>query len=163
MPTLPDALLTTDGPDDWRAAAEKVGFPLLVKASAGGGGKGMRLVAGVEGLEDAVNGARREAAAAFGDGTVFLERYLTASRHVEIQVFGDGHGTAIHFGERECSVQRRHQKVVEEAPSPVVRPETRARMGDVACALVTRARLRRRRNRGVPVRRHRSVASTSWR
>ena len=137
VPTLPDALLTTDGPDDWRAAAEKVGFPLLVKASAGGGGKGMRLVAGVEGLEDAVNGARREAAAAFGDGTVFLERYLTASRHVEIQVFGDGHGTAIHFGERECSVQRRHQKVVEEAPSPVVRPETRARMGDVACALVT--------------------------
>ncbi|GAA1951582.1 biotin carboxylase N-terminal domain-containing protein [Catenulispora subtropica] len=136
VPTLPDALLTTDEPEDWRKAAETVGFPLLVKASAGGGGKGMRLVAGMDGLEDAVTGARREAAAAFGDGTVFLERYLTASRHVEIQVFGDTDGNAIHFGERECSVQRRHQKVVEEAPSSAVRPETRARMGEVACALV---------------------------
>ena len=136
VPTLPDALLTTDEPDDWRKAAAGVGYPLLVKASAGGGGKGMRLVAAVEGLEDAVAGARREAAAAFGDGTVFLERYLTASRHVEIQVFGDAHGNAVHFGERECSVQRRHQKVVEEAPSPVVAPETRERMGEVACALV---------------------------
>jgi len=136
VPTLPDALLTGDAPGDWRAAAAGVGFPLLVKASAGGGGKGMRLVASIEGLEDAVNGARREAAAAFGDGTVFLERYLTASRHIEIQVFGDRHGGAVHFGERECSVQRRHQKVVEEAPSPVVTPETRQQMGEVACALV---------------------------
>ncbi|GAA2066295.1 biotin carboxylase N-terminal domain-containing protein [Catenulispora yoronensis] len=136
VPTLPDALLTGDDPREWREAAAKVGFPLLVKASAGGGGKGMRLVAAVEGLEDAVTGARREAAAAFGDGTVFLERYLTESRHVEIQVFGDTHGDAVHFGERECSVQRRHQKVVEEAPSPVVTPETRQHMGEVACALV---------------------------
>jgi acetyl/propionyl-CoA carboxylase alpha subunit len=136
VPVLADALLTTDEPEDWRKAAAGVGFPLLVKASAGGGGKGMRLVSSVDEVENAVSGARREATAAFGDGTVFLERYLTASRHIEIQVFGDHDGNAIHFGERECSVQRRHQKVVEEAPSSVVRPEVRARMGEVACALV---------------------------
>ncbi|MEY9904144.1 propionyl-CoA carboxylase alpha chain [Catenulispora sp. MAP12-49] len=136
VPVLPDALLTTDEPEDWREAAEGVGFPLLVKASAGGGGKGMRLVSAVEELENAVSGARREAAAAFGDGTVFLERYLTASRHIEIQVFGDMHGNAVFYGERECSVQRRHQKVVEEAPSSAVGAEVRARMGEVACALV---------------------------
>jgi 3-methylcrotonyl-CoA carboxylase alpha subunit len=136
VPVLPDALLTSDEPEDWRKAAAGVGFPLLVKASAGGGGKGMRLVSAAEELENAVSGARREAAAAFGDGTVFLERYLAASRHIEIQVFGDSHGEAVFFGERECSVQRRHQKVVEEAPSPVVGAAARAGMGEVACALV---------------------------
>ncbi|NUP51073.1 MAG: biotin/lipoyl-binding protein [Catenulispora sp.] len=136
VPTLPDALLSTDDPDDWRKAAEGVGYPLLVKASAGGGGKGMRLVAAVEGLEDAVAGARREAAAAFGDGTVFLERYLTVARHIEIQVFGDAHGRADYYFERECSVQRRHQKVVEEAPSPATTAGTVHAMGEVACNLV---------------------------
>ncbi|ACU69119.1 Carbamoyl-phosphate synthase L chain ATP- binding [Catenulispora acidiphila DSM 44928] len=136
VPVLPDALLTTDEPDDWRRSSEGVGFPLLVKASAGGGGKGMRLVSSVEELENAVSGARREAAAAFGDGTVFLERYLAASRHIEIQVFGDTHGNAVFYGERECSVQRRHQKVVEEAPSSAVGAAVRAKMGEVACALV---------------------------
>ena len=136
VPVLPDALVSSDEPEEWRKQGESVGYPLLVKASAGGGGKGMRLVQSGDGLEEAIAGARREAQAAFGDGTVFLERYLTASRHIEIQVFGDTHGHAIHLGERECSVQRRHQKVVEEAPSTAVEPMTRARMGEVAANLV---------------------------
>jgi propionyl-CoA carboxylase alpha chain len=136
VPVLPDALLTSDEPEDWRKAAEGVGFPLLVKASAGGGGKGMRLVASVDEVENAVSGARREAAAAFGDGTVFLERYLTASRHIEVQVFGDEHGEADFYGIRECSIQRRHQKVVEESPSSAVFSETVQSMGEVSCDLV---------------------------
>jgi propionyl-CoA carboxylase alpha chain len=136
VPVLPDAVVTGDEPAHWRASAAGVGYPLLVKATAGGGGKGMRLVAAPEDLADAVTGARREAASSFGDATVFLERYLAAARHVEVQVFGDAHGGALHLGERECSVQRRHQKVLEEAPSPAVSPELRARMGDTAVALV---------------------------
>ncbi|GAA4881896.1 acetyl/propionyl/methylcrotonyl-CoA carboxylase subunit alpha [Actinomycetospora straminea] len=135
VPTLPDALLATDDPDDWARAAEGVGFPLLVKASAGGGGSGMREVASPDLLADAVRSARAEAARSFGDDTVFLERLLVAPRHVEIQVLGDAHGHVVHVGERECSIQRRHQKVVEEAPSPVVTPELRARMGATAVAL----------------------------
>jgi propionyl-CoA carboxylase alpha chain len=134
VPVLPDALLTSDDPEDWRKQGAEVGFPLLVKASAGGGGKGMRLVADADGLADAVAGARREALAAFGDGTVFLERYLTASRHVEVQVFGDTHGNALSLGERECSVQRRHQKVLEESPSAALDAELRARMSAAAVA-----------------------------
>jgi propionyl-CoA carboxylase alpha chain len=136
LPVLPDAPLPGDDPDGWRAAAAAVGYPLLVKAVAGGGGTGMRLVSGPAELADAVTGARREAAASFGDGAVFVERYLGTARHVEIQVFGDAHGYAVHFGERECSVQRRHQKVLEEAPSPAVSPELRERMGATAVALV---------------------------
>ena len=126
-----------DGEDAsvWAAAAETVGFPLLVKASAGGGGKGMRLVAGADALAEAVRAARREAASAFGDPTVFLERYLAGARHVEVQVFGDAHGNVIHLGERECSIQRRHQKVIEETPSPGITPETRERMLAAAVAL----------------------------
>ena len=135
VPTLPDALLETDDPDDWARAAEGVGFPLLVKASAGGGGSGMREVRDAAGLAEAVRSARAEAARSFGDDTVFLERLLDAPRHVEIQVVGDAHGHVVHLGERECSIQRRHQKVVEEAPSPVVSPELRERMGATAVAL----------------------------
>jgi propionyl-CoA carboxylase alpha chain len=110
---------------------------VLVKASAGGGGKGMRIVRRPDDLADAVAGARREAASAFGDDTVFLERYLDAPRHVEIQVFGDTHGNTVSLFERECSIQRRHQKIVEEAPSPVVDPDLRARMGAAAVAAAT--------------------------
>ncbi len=110
------------------------GFPLLVKASAGGGGKGMRLVEREEDLDAAVAAARREAAAAFGDDTVFLERYLPRARHVEIQIVGDTHGRVVAFHERDCSVQRRHQKVIEEAPSPAVDRDLRARMGAAAIA-----------------------------
>jgi propionyl-CoA carboxylase alpha chain len=136
VPVLPDAVVTGDDPGGWRAAAAGVGYPLLVKATAGGGGKGMRLVTAPAELADAITGARREAGSAFGDPSVFCERYLGAARHVEVQVFGDAHGNALHLGERECSVQRRHQKVLEEAPSPAVDAELRERMGATAVALV---------------------------
>ncbi|MFZ4510431.1 MAG: acetyl/propionyl/methylcrotonyl-CoA carboxylase subunit alpha [Candidatus Nanopelagicales bacterium] len=116
VPLVPGAELG-DGVDAAAAAAE-VGYPLLVKASAGGGGKGMRIVEQPGDLTEALESARREAKASFGDATVFLERYLTESRHVEVQIFGDTHGTVVHLGERECSIQRRHQKIVEESPSP---------------------------------------------
>ena len=116
------------------AAARRIGFPVLIKAAAGGGGKGMRLVAGEAEFAAAFDGARREATSAFGDGTVYLEKAIERPRHIEIQVFGDHHGNLVHLGERDCSIQRRHQKVIEEAPSPVVSPELRARMGAAAIA-----------------------------
>ncbi|MBX3159812.1 MAG: acetyl-CoA carboxylase biotin carboxylase subunit [Deltaproteobacteria bacterium] len=116
------------------ASAQKIGFPILIKAAAGGGGKGMRLVAAEAELAAAFDGARREATAAFGDGTVYLEKAIQRPRHIEIQVFGDTHGNLVHLGERDCSIQRRHQKVIEEAPSPVVSAELRARMGAAAVA-----------------------------
>lgn len=118
--------------DTLRRAAERVGFPLLVKASAGGGGKGMRLVEGAGELEGAVAAAQREAASAFGDDAVLLERYLTAPKHIEVQLLADTHGNALHLFERDCSVQRRHQKVIEEAPGPTVTEELRQAMGDAA-------------------------------
>jgi propionyl-CoA carboxylase alpha chain len=132
VPTLPAAELGPD--DDLDTAGKKVGFPLLVKAAAGGGGKGMRVVENADELETAVAGARREAGAAFGNDTIFLERWLAASRHVEIQVLGDQQGNLVHCFERECSIQRRHQKIIEEAPSPAVSPELRERMGAAALA-----------------------------
>ncbi|HET6950724.1 MAG TPA: biotin carboxylase N-terminal domain-containing protein [Acidimicrobiales bacterium] len=116
-------------------AAGTLGYPLLVKAAAGGGGKGMRVVTSPGDLAEAVAAARREAAGAFGDDRVFLERYVARSRHVEFQVLGDEHGALVHLGERECSIQRRHQKIVEESPSPVVDPELRAAMGDATLRL----------------------------
>jgi propionyl-CoA carboxylase alpha chain len=124
-------LSSSDDPE----RAETVGYPLLVKAAAGGGGKGMRLVAGPAELAEAVAAARREAASSFGDDRVFLERYVGRARHVEIQILGDAHGTLVHVGERECSIQRRHQKIVEEAPSPAVDSELRAEMGESALRL----------------------------
>ncbi len=120
--------------DELIAAAEKIGFPLLVKAAAGGGGKGMRPVHEAGSLSNALAGARREATAAFGDGTVYLEKMISDARHIEIQVLGDSQGNVIHLGERECSLQRRHQKVIEEAPSFVVDDELRRQMGEVAIA-----------------------------
>jgi propionyl-CoA carboxylase alpha chain len=120
---------------DAKQAAKEIGFPVLVKASAGGGGKGMRVVESEAGLADAVESARREAAASFGDDTIFLERWLATARHVEIQVLGDGHGNIVHCFERECSIQRRHQKIIEEAPSPAVGPDLRARMGEAAVSV----------------------------
>jgi len=115
-------------------APDEVGFPLLVKAAAGGGGRGMRIVRAASELDDAVAAAQREAVAAFGDDTVFFERYLERPRHVEIQLLADRHGTAVALGERECSIQRRHQKVLEESPSAAVDGELRGRMGDAAVA-----------------------------
>jgi len=114
---------------------DMAGFPVLVKAAAGGGGKGMRIVTSAADLPEAIESAKREAAGAFGDDTVFLERYVPRSRHVEIQILGDSHGTLVHLGERECSIQRRHQKIVEESPSPVVDDAMRAAMGDAALRL----------------------------
>jgi acetyl-CoA carboxylase, biotin carboxylase subunit len=116
------------------AAAKKIGFPVLIKAAAGGGGKGMRLVAAEGEFVAAFDGARREATSAFGDGTVYLEKAIIRPRHIEIQVFGDAHGNLVHLGERDCSIQRRHQKVIEESPSPVITAEVRAKMGAAAVA-----------------------------
>ncbi len=132
VPTVPGY----DG-DDQSAAelhghAERIGFPLLIKASAGGGGRGMRIVESATRFAEALEAAKREALAAFGDDTVLLERYLRSPRHIEFQILADAHGTTIHLGERECSIQRRHQKVVEEAPSVALTPELRTEMGTAA-------------------------------
>ncbi len=113
--------------------ATEVGFPILIKASAGGGGKGMRIVESIHEFEEQMDLAVSEATSAFGDGSVFIERYVSSPRHIEIQVLGDNHGNIVHLFERECSIQRRHQKVIEEAPSAVLTPEIRAKMG--ACAV----------------------------
>jgi len=118
---------------DLIAGADEVGYPVLVKPSAGGGGKGMRVVHQPSELAAALASARREAASAFGDDTLFLERFVLNPRHIEVQVLADGYGNVVHFGERECSLQRRHQKVIEEAPSPLLDPATRARIGAAAC------------------------------
>jgi acetyl-CoA carboxylase biotin carboxylase subunit len=123
VPTLKDA----------RRVAEEIGYPVIVKATAGGGGRGMKLAQTPEDLETAFQTARSESKAAFGNDEVYLEKYLTTPRHIEIQVFGDGRGGAVHLGERDCSLQRRHQKVLEEAPSPVIDAETRSRIG-LTCA-----------------------------
>ncbi len=113
--------------------ARKIGFPVMLKAAAGGGGKGMRKVDREEDFRSAFRGARREAQGAFSDDRVYIEKFLEKPRHVEIQILADRHGNVVHLGERECSVQRRHQKVIEETPSPIVDEEMRARMGEVAC------------------------------
>jgi 3-methylcrotonyl-CoA carboxylase alpha subunit len=132
VPTVPGY----DGDDQshatLRAQAAGVGFPLLIKASAGGGGRGMRVVGDPAHFDEALEGAKREALAAFGDDAVLLERYLRDPRHIEFQVLADAHGTTIHLGERECSIQRRHQKIVEEAPSVALTPQLRAEMGAAA-------------------------------
>ena len=118
--------------DEIQAEAERIGYPLLIKASAGGGGKGMRVVRKAEELEGSLGMARREAMGAFGDDTVYMEKLIERPRHVEIQILGDMHGNVIHLGERECSIQRRHQKLIEESPSVAVNDAMRAQMGEVA-------------------------------
>ena len=126
----------TDGPvkdfDEAAKVADEIGFPIMVKAAAGGGGRGMRLAETAGDLKRQMQAAQREAEAAFGDGRVYLEKFVEEPRHVEIQLLGDGRGNVIHFGERECSIQRRHQKLLEEAPSPIVDRELRAAMGEAA-------------------------------
>jgi acetyl/propionyl-CoA carboxylase alpha subunit len=134
VPCLPGVDATGLSAADLLSAAQDIGYPVLVKASAGGGGRGMRIVAAAGGLEDAVSSAQREAASAFGDGTVFLEKYVERPRHVEVQVMADTHGTYAALFERDCSVQRRHQKVLEEAPSTAVDDALRTRLCDAAVA-----------------------------
>jgi acetyl-CoA/propionyl-CoA carboxylase biotin carboxyl carrier protein len=134
VPTVPGRGERGMSDRELEAAAEEIGFPLLIKPSGGGGGKGMRLVERSDQLADALAGARREASAAFGDETLFLERFLTPARHIEVQIFADTHGTTVHLGERECSLQRRQQKIVEETPSPFVSAATRERLGSAAIA-----------------------------
>jgi acetyl-CoA carboxylase biotin carboxylase subunit len=136
VPVVPGTLEPVQGDEAIRREAERIGFPLMLKAAAGGGGKGLRLVARPEDLAAAAARARSEALSAFGDDSVYLERAILRPRHIEIQVLGDAHGGAVHLFERECSIQRRHQKVVEESPSPFLTPELRRRMGDMAVALV---------------------------
>ncbi|HPA36843.1 MAG TPA: biotin carboxylase N-terminal domain-containing protein, partial [Chitinophagales bacterium] len=121
----------TDVQEAKRLAAE-IGFPILIKASAGGGGKGMRIVEGAEDFEEQMKLAVSEATSAFGDGSVFIEKFVTSPRHIEIQILGDTHGNIVYLFERECSIQRRHQKVVEEAPSAVLTPALRQQMGEAA-------------------------------
>jgi acetyl-CoA carboxylase biotin carboxylase subunit len=130
VPVVPATPVLDPDPAVFARAAAGLGFPVVIKAAAGGGGKGMRIVRRVEELAEAVAGASREATSAFGDGRIYLERYLERPRHVEVQVFADTHGTVVHLGERECSIQRRHQKIVEESPSPAVDATLRAAMTD---------------------------------
>jgi acetyl/propionyl-CoA carboxylase alpha subunit len=134
VPVVPGGTPTDQSDSGLATAAKSVGYPVLVKASAGGGGKGMRMVRSDEEARELVPTARRESAAAFGDGTLYVERVIQRPRHVEFQVFADAHGNVVHLFERECSVQRRHQKIVEESPSPALTPELRARMGEAAVA-----------------------------
>ena len=129
VPTLP---MTSDPKE-----AKKIGYPLLIKAAAGGGGKGMRIVKSQKDLKESIASAQREAEGGFGDKRVFIERYIAKSRHIEIQILGDSYGNIVHLGERECSIQRRHQKVVEESPSPVVDEELRNKMGAAAIKIAS--------------------------
>jgi len=133
IPMVPGTEGAVSDPEEARRTALEVGLPVLIKASAGGGGKGMRIVEKIEELDEQMARAISEAESAFGDGSVFIERYVSGPRHIEIQVLADSHGSVLYLFERECSIQRRHQKVVEEAPSAVLTPELRKAMGESAC------------------------------
>ena len=131
LPLVPGSDGAITDPVEARAIAAEIGYPVIIKAASGGGGRGMKVCTGPDDLETLMQQAGREAEAAFGDATVYLEKYLGNPRHIEFQIFGDGNGNAVHLGERDCSLQRRHQKVLEEAPSPVIGADERARMGGI--------------------------------
>jgi acetyl-CoA carboxylase, biotin carboxylase subunit len=137
VPTVPGTPGTVQDVDEALKHVEAIGFPVIIKATAGGGGKGMRVAQEAEQFAQSFSLAQNEALAAFGNGEVYVEKYLARPRHVEIQVMGDLHGNVVHFGERDCSVQRRHQKLIEESPSPALTPELRARMGEAAIRLAS--------------------------
>jgi acetyl-CoA carboxylase biotin carboxylase subunit len=132
VPTVPGSEGIVEGMEEAKRVAAEIGFPIMIKASAGGGGKGMRIAPDADSFAKLLTAAQNEAKAAFGNPDVYLERCILRPRHVEFQVFGDHHGRVMHLGERDCSIQRRHQKLVEEAPSPAVTPELRAEMGEAA-------------------------------
>ena len=134
VPVVPGTAAALRDANDARREAQRIGYPVLLKAAAGGGGKGMRLVKAEAEVESAFQGARSEAQKAFGDGSVYVEKYLQRPRHIEIQILADRHGRVVALGERECSIQRRHQKLIEEAPSPVVSPALRRRLSEAATA-----------------------------
>ncbi|HEX8995211.1 MAG TPA: acetyl-CoA carboxylase biotin carboxylase subunit [Ktedonobacterales bacterium] len=134
VPTVPGYMGAARDTRTLEREAARIGYPVMLKAAAGGGGKGMRVVRGAADFGEALDAARREALAAFGDDTVFIEKLVVAPRHVEFQILGDSHGHIIHLGERECSIQRRHQKIIEESPCPILTPELRAEMGAAAVA-----------------------------
>jgi len=142
VPTIPGSRGALNSPEELSRVADSIGFPLLLKASAGGGGKGMRIIRSDQEISAAFAAASGEAASAFGDATVYAERYIENPRHIEIQVFGDHKGNHVHLGERECSIQRRHQKLVEESPSPIVDADFRRRLGEAALKVAQVARYR---------------------
>jgi acetyl/propionyl-CoA carboxylase alpha subunit len=145
VPIVPGETPANQTDDGVKTAVKRVGLPVLIKASAGGGGKGMREVGDASRIEDAIQAARREATASFGDGTLYVERLIRNARHVEVQIFADDHGNVVHLFERECSTQRRHQKVIEESPSPALTPAVRKK---IAAAAVAAARQAGYRNAG---------------
>ena len=136
LPVVPGSDGAVESVEEGLQFCEEAGFPILIKAASGGGGKGMQVVRKAEDFAEAFSTARREAAANFGDDTVYIEKYLEKPRHIEIQIFGDKHGNAIHLGERDCSIQRRHQKLVEEAPSPALPEEERNKIGTLAADVI---------------------------
>ncbi|MEO1729869.1 MAG: biotin carboxylase N-terminal domain-containing protein, partial [Pseudomonadota bacterium] len=137
LPLVPGSDGAVSDPEEGKKIAAEVGYPVIIKAASGGGGRGMKVCESEDQFESLMSQAGSEAKAAFGDDTVYIEKYLGQPRHIEFQVFGDGNGNAIHLGERDCSLQRRHQKVLEEAPSPVIDDAERERMGEV-CAQAMR-------------------------
>ncbi|MCL7960357.1 MAG: acetyl-CoA carboxylase biotin carboxylase subunit [marine benthic group bacterium] len=134
VPVVPGSKGAVDDVETARSEAERIGYPVIIKAAAGGGGKGMRVAESADVIENTFTMARNEASAAFNDARVYIERFVQRPRHVEIQVLGDSHGNLVHLGERDCSIQRRHQKLIEESPSPAITPEMRQAMGDAAIA-----------------------------
>jgi acetyl-CoA carboxylase biotin carboxylase subunit len=136
LPVVPGSDGAVESVEDGLKICKEAGYPVIIKAASGGGGKGMQVVRSDDEFQEAFTTARREAAANFGDDTVYIEKYLEKPRHIEIQIFGDQHGNAIHLGERDCSIQRRHQKLVEEAPSPVLSEEERASIGTLAADVI---------------------------